>query len=84
MNCPPEFLDLYIASATFTGPLTTDVRTVRETLQRHRERLEDRESIAASLRPGDVVASSAIVGFYRTYDEAAAALDWVRAWRSGS
>lgn len=84
MNCPPEFLGLFVARATYFGPLHTDVLTVEELLELDRTALETREELAARLVPGEIVASYAILGFYATRAEASAALDWVRAWRAGS
>jgi hypothetical protein len=53
-------------------------------LELQREQLEQRELMAELIAEGKTVPAWAIVGFFRTRDEASSALDWVRAWRSGS
>jgi hypothetical protein len=83
-RAPPEFLDLFVARATLTGPIATDIMTVRDMLDFHRTVLEDREARAARLPEGAMVPCWGILGFYRDRDQASAALDWVRAWRAGS
>ena len=77
-------MDLFVASATLTGPLVTDITKVGDMLQRQRRALEERESLPERTPPGGIVPAWATVGFYRTWDEAHAALEWIRAWRSGS
>jgi hypothetical protein len=84
MNCPPEFLDLFVARATLNGPIATDIMTVREMLDFHRKILEDCEARAACLPEGTLIPCWGILGFYRDRDQASVALDWVRAWRDGS
>lgn len=84
MDCPPEFRDLYVARATITGPLAMDIMKVREMLEMHRKALEEREDRAERALPGMIVPCWVIVGFYCSWDEAHAGLEWVRAWRSGS
>jgi hypothetical protein len=84
MNFPPEIKDYYVASATLTGPLVVDVRTVADLIADNRAALEDREELAARLKPGEIVAPYMIVGIYKTHEQARVALDWVRAWRVGS
>ena len=85
-HCPSEFLDLFVASTTWVSGLGPDVCTVREMLERHRKAVETREDRLSPLTSSQrgSIQPYAILGFYRTRDEASMALDWVRAWDSGS
>ena len=79
MNCPPAISSLFVARATLSGPLATDIITTEDLLSSEREALEAREERLASLKKTEFITAFAIVGFYATYQEATVALDWVRA-----
>lgn len=82
ITCPPELEKHWCARATYLGDIQCETIQLEDLIAEGRKAVEiQKEQILAA---GDVIKPWAVIGVYRTQEEASAALDWVRAWRDGS